>query len=68
MDSPKIHEFIFNFIIKPLVEKKMMKFDNLKWHYKSVTNEDEEEDPDEMMFNETNAQFKFVALIMMKEK
>ena len=31
MDSPKIHELVFNYMVKPLMDKGQLNYGNLKW-------------------------------------
>lgn len=66
MDSPKIHELVFNYILKPLLENNIIKYDNINWNVQSATAQDGEDD--DVLFDETDAQFKFLITILLNQK
>jgi len=44
MDSPRIHHIVFDYIIKPLLDEKILNLKMVKWDMKPETDEEEEDD------------------------
>lgn len=64
MDCPTIHQRVFEYLIKPLIEAKILNYKFLRWDSKP-TYDDEEEDA---LFEETDSQFKLLALILASQR
>lgn len=64
MDSPLIHQLVYNYILEPLLTKKTIDYKYINWDYKPPTEDDE----DDGLFEETNPQFSLIALILVKLK
>lgn len=60
MDCPAIHQRVYEYLIKPLIDAKILNYKFLRWDLKP-TYEDEDED---VLFEETDSQFKLLALIL----
>jgi hypothetical protein len=61
VDCPSIHQRVYDYLIKPLIEAKILNYKFLKWDLKPTY---EDEDEDEALFEETDSQFKLLALIL----
>lgn len=62
MDFPKIHTYLFKYVISPLLEKDIMKLESIKWN--EVIKKDEPDDDDDIVFDNTDPQFKLLAHIL----
>lgn len=62
MDFPKIHTYLFKYVILPLLERDIMKLESIKWN--EVIKKDEPDDDDDIVFDNTDPQFKLLAHIL----
>ena len=62
MDFPKIHTYLFKYVILPLLERDILKLESIKWN--EVIKKDEPDDDDDIVFDNTDPQFKLLAHIL----
>lgn len=63
LDLPEIHKYLFNYVIRPLVNKQMMTLRFLKFDRELP----KPEDPDDYVFDNTDFHFRLIALILNNE-
>ena len=59
LDLPDLHKYIFNIVIKPLVDSNMMNLKFLRFDYPLP----KPEDPDDVVFDASDYAFRLLALI-----
>ena len=64
MDCPQIHQYLMDFLIKPLRDKKIVQYKQITWKFEKIKKDD---DDDEIIFG-TNPFFKLLALILVDMK
>ena len=51
MDCPKLHQIVYNYVIKPLIKANILNFKLVKWDIKPPTRKED----DDMLFEDTDA-------------
>ena len=64
LDFPLIHKYTFETIIQPLLKSKAMQYKFLKWIPPEAKEEKKEEDDEDFDLDNSDSQFKLMALIM----
>ena len=60
LDCPQIHEYLWLFIMQPLMKSSMLTLNNIKW----VDNDPKPVDDDDIVFDAADPLFKLTALIL----
>ena len=63
LDLPELHKYLFNHVIKPLVDQNMMSLKFVRFDKELP----KPEDPDEYVFDSTDYSFRLLALIINNE-
>lgn len=53
MDCPKLHQIVYNYLIKPLVKANILNLKMLKWDIKPLPKEEDEDE--DIAFEDTDA-------------
>lgn len=61
MDCPLIHQRVYAYIIRPLINAKILNYKFLRWDLKPTYEDEGDEDT---LFEESDSQFKLLALIL----
>jgi len=67
LDVPQIHQYLWKHVINPLNRKGQLKMRFIKW-VADPKDKPVAEDEDDMMFDESNAMYKLMALILIDQK